>query len=151
MWPQEDACKIFGPHESTPSTPDPPSVYHWAVVNQRVYFSPFIFNRRLQHSGTANHWHGHYQNNISAQQIGALPSVLTLPHQHHHHHHTISPGLWRYTPKWKQKSWRKVGPVLLRSVSGLWMVYMRILLWLENVVEVSLVSVSAVHERADCR
>lgn len=76
---------------------------HRATISQRVYFSLFIFNRRLEHSGTANHRHSRYQNNMAAQQMGALPSVLIYPH-HRHHHFPL--GYDAIFPKWKQKSRR---------------------------------------------
>lgn len=53
------------------SPSSPPSRHQSAAL----FSLSFIFNHGLQHSGTANHWHGCYQNNMAAQQIRALPSV----------------------------------------------------------------------------
>lgn len=76
-----ELCGLLGPHQKfvesswvqkgrREETPPAPRLSAPAV---RLSFS---FNRRLQHSGTANHSHGRYQNNMAAQQIGAFPSVL---------------------------------------------------------------------------
>lgn len=136
--PLRGPCGLWGPRRSL-SRPhaykkkDRPFLCASEPPSVSESFLFFIFNQRLQHSGTANHWHGCYQNNMAAPQIGALPSVLITPPS------PPSPrGDDAISPEWKQKSSDGSDRCFLDP-------YQRIPPWLVW----SLCQLS--NERADCR
>lgn len=153
-----DLCGLQGPHQKFVRSP-------WVQKGRREETPPaprlsaalfplsFILDGRPQHSGTANHSHGCYQNNMAAQQIGAFPSVLGQKKSPSQPHGLCLP--WAMTPSLPNGNRSRCDmsySTLFRSVSGLLM-DQRIPKRLENDSEVSLVWTSAAQwseQIADC-
>lgn len=105
LWPLEAIGSVFlwghwdlvMSGKTSSSTTSSSSVYYMFICTELSSVSESIFLFLFWITGcklraAANHWHGRYQNNMAAQQIGAPPSVLITPTSAN----TISPGLWRH-------------------------------------------------------